>query len=182
MRRVQCPRCGIKVERIPWAEGKNHLTTTYVWFLAKWAKRFSWKEVADVFQTKWDNVFRSVKTAVAWGLDNRNLADITAIGIDEICWKKQGSRFLTLVYQIDNGCKRLLWIGKDRTKKTLMSFFEEFGLARSSLLRFVCTDMWKPYLLIVAEKAGQALNIMDRFHIMSHMNESVDLVPDKQFP
>ena len=176
MRRVNCPRCGIKVERIPWAVGKNHLTMTYAWFLAKWAKRMSWKEVADAFQTKWDNVFRSVKMAVAWGLANRNLDNVTAIGIDEICWKKKGSKFLTLVYQIDNGCKRLLWAGKDRTKKTLLGFFDEFGPVRSSLLRFVCTDMWKPYLLVVAEKAGQALNILDRFHIMSHMNKAIDKV------
>jgi transposase len=175
-RRVDCPRCGIKAERIPWAEGKNHLTTTYAWFLARWAKRLSWKEVADVFHTSWDNVFRSVKMAVAWGLANRNLDNITAIGIDEICWKKIGSKFLTLVYQIDNDCKRLLWIGKDRTKKTLTSFFDEFGTDRSSLLRFVCTDMWQPYLLVVAEKAGQALNILDRFHIMSHMNKAIDKV------
>jgi transposase len=176
MRRVDCARCGVKVERVPWAEGKNHLTTTYAWFLAKWAKRLSWKEVADAFQTKWDNVFRSVKMAVAWGLANRNLDNIAAIGIDEICWKKKGSKFLTLVYQIDDGCKRLLFIGKDRTKKTLISFFDEFGPDRSSLLRFVCTDMWKPYLIVVAEKAGQALNILDRFHIMSHMNKAIDKV------
>lgn len=65
MRRIECPRCGIKVERVPWAEGKNHMTTTYGWFLAKWAKRLSWKEVADAFQTTWDNVFHSVKMAVA---------------------------------------------------------------------------------------------------------------------
>lgn len=176
MRRVDCPRCGIKVERVPWAEGKNHLTTTYAWFLARWARRLSWKETAEVFQTKWDNVFRSVKMAVAWGLANRNLDNVTAIGIDEICWKKKGSKFLTLVYQIDNGCKRLLFVGRDRTKKTLRSFFEEFGPERSALLRFVCTDMWKPYLLVVAEKAGQALNILDRFHIMSHMNKAIDKV------
>ena len=176
MRRVDCPSCGIKVEHIPWAEGKNHLTTTYAWFLAKWAKHLSWKEVADVFQTKWDNVFRSVKMAVAWGLANRNLDNITAIGIDEICWKKKGSKFLTLVYQIDNGCKRLLWIGKDRTKKTLVSFFDEFGTEHSSLLRFICTDMWKPYLQVVAERASQAINILDRFHIMSHMNKAIDKV------
>lgn len=181
MRRVDCPRCGIKVERIPWAEGKNHLTTTYAWFLAKWAKRLSWKEVADAFQTKWDNVYRSVKMAVAWGLANRNLDNITAIGIDEICWRKKGSKFLTLVYQIDNSCKRLLWIGKDRTKKTLIGFFDEFGPDRSSLLRFVCTDMWKPYLLVVAEKASQAINVLDRFHIMSHMNKAIDKVRATEF-
>ena len=176
MRRVDCPRCGIKVERVPWAVGKNHLTTTYAWFLAKWAKRLSWKECADAFHTTWDHVFRSVKMAVAWGLAHRNLDNVTAIGIDEICWKKKGEKFLTLVYQIDAGCKRLLWIGKDRTRKTLKSFFQEFGAQRSSKLRFICTDMWKPYLQVVAEMAGQALNILDRFHIMSHMNKAIDKV------
>jgi len=181
MRRVDCPRCGVKIERIPWAVGKNRLTTTYAWFLAGWAKHLSWKEVADVFHTKWDTVFRSVKMAVAWGLANRNLDNITAIGIDEICWRKKGSKFLTLVYQIDNGCKRLLWIGKDRTKKTLVSFFDEFGKEHSALLRFVCTDMWQPYLQVVAEKASQALNILDRFHIMSHMNKAIDKVRATEF-
>ena len=175
-RRVNCHRCGIKAELIPWAEGKNHLTTTYAWFLARWAKRLSWKEVACAFQTSWDNVFNSVRMAVAWGLVNRNLDNVTAIGIDEICWKRIGSKFLTLVYQIDNDCKRLLWIGKDRTQKTLKEFFQEFGPQRSAALRFVCTDMWKPYLNVVAEMAGHALNILDRFHIMSHMNKAIDKV------
>lgn len=176
MRRVNCPRCGVKVESVPWADGKNHLTTTYAWFLARWAKRLSWKECADAFETSWDNVFRAVKMAVAWGLAHRSLDNITGIGIDEICWKKKGSKFLTLVYQIDDGCKRLLWIGKDRTRKTLLNFFVEFGTVRSLKLRFVCTDMWKPYLQVVAVKAGQALNVLDRFHIMSHMNKAIDKV------
>ena len=44
MRRVQCPTCGVKVEQVPWCDGKNSLTTTYRWFLAGWAKRLSWKE------------------------------------------------------------------------------------------------------------------------------------------
>lgn len=176
MRRVDCPRCGIKVERVPWAEGKNHLTTTYAWFLAKWAKRLSWKECADAFGTSWDNVFRSVKMAVAWGLEHRDLANVLSIGIDEICWRKVGSKFMTLVYQIDSGSRRLLWIGKDRTQKTLEEFFDEFGAERSSKLRFICTDMWAPYLQVVAKKASQALNILDRFHIMSHMNKAIDEV------
>jgi transposase len=114
--------------------------------------------------------------AVAWGLAHRNLENIIAIGIDEICWKKIGSKFLTLVYQIDGDCKRLLWIGKDRKKQTLMDFFDEFGPERSSKLHFVFTDMWKPYLDVIAEKAAQALNILDRFHIMSHMNKAIDKV------
>lgn len=46
MRRVQCPTCGIKVERVPWAEGKRTATTPYAWFPAGWAKHLSWSQVA----------------------------------------------------------------------------------------------------------------------------------------
>lgn len=179
MRRVDCPICGIKVEAVPWAQGKNRLTTSYAWFLARWSKRMSWKEVADVFHTSWDSVVRSVKMAVAWGLEHRNLEGITAIGIDEIAWKK-GPKFATLVYHLDNGAKRLLWIGRERTAKTLLRFFDWFGEDRSDALRFVCTDMWKPYLRIVAEKACKAVNVLDRFHIAKHMNKAIDDVRAKE--
>ena len=63
LRRVECPRCGVKVERIPWAQGKSPLTSSYAWFLARWAKRLAWKEVAIAFATSWDSVVRSVKMA-----------------------------------------------------------------------------------------------------------------------
>lgn len=175
LRRVDCPRCGVTVEQIPWAQGKNHLTTTFAWFLARWGKRLSWKETAEAFQTTWDNVFRSVKMAVAWGLAHRNLENITAIGIDEISWGK-GPKYLTLVYQIDAGCRRLLWIGRKRTQKTLRSFFEDFGPDATARLRFICSDMWKPYLRVVAEQAGQAIHILDRFHIMSQVGKAIDKV------
>ena len=143
MRRVDCPVCGIKVKAIPWAQGKNRLTTSYAWFLARWSKRLPWKEVVDNFHTSWDSVVRPVKMAVTWGLAHRDLDGITAVGIDEICWKN-GRKFASLVYQIDNGAKRLLWMGRDRTAKTLIRFFDWLGEDRRNALRFVCTDMWKP--------------------------------------
>ena len=83
-RRVACRRCGVKVEKLPWSEGKHRLTRAYAWFLATWAKRMSWQEVAVVFRTSWENVFRSVEMAVEWGRKHMDLNDIGAIGIDEI--------------------------------------------------------------------------------------------------
>jgi transposase len=175
MRRVDCPRCGVTVERVPWADGKHQLTTTYMWFLARWAKRLSWQEVATVFRTSWDQVFRSVALAVAWGRDHLNLTDIRAIGVDEIHWQR-GSHFLTLVYQIDATRKRLLWIGQHRRAKTLLGFFRWFGKERTTALAFICSDMWQPYLKVVAKKAGHALHILDRFHIAKHMSDAIDQV------
>ena len=175
MRRVECPECGVKVEKVPWCDGKNQLTTTYRWFLAGWARRLCWKGVACAFHTTWQNVFRSVKHAVSWGLDHRSLEGIQAIGVDEIQWQR-GHKYLTLVYQIDEDCRRLLWAGKDRTTKTLLRFFRMFGTERSARLRFVCSDMWKPYLKVIGRKAGQAIHVLDRFHIMAKMNKAIDEV------
>ncbi len=174
-RRVDCPRCGVKVERVPWAEGKSRLTTTYQWFLASWSKLLPWQQVARVFGTSWQSVYRSVEMAVTWGLAHRNLDGIEAIGVDEVQWQK-GHRYLTLVYQIDGNCRRLLHIAPERTVRSLLSFFRMLGKARSANVKFVCSDMWQPYLKVIAKKAGQALHVLDRFHIMAKMNKALDEV------
>lgn len=173
MRRVQCPSCGVKVEKVPWCDGKHHLTITYRWFLADWAKRLSWKEVADVFCTSWENVFRSVKHAVSWGLAHRDLKDVESIGVDEIQWQR-GHHYLTLVYQIDNGLKRLLWIAQDRTEESLRGFFRILGDEVRTGIHFVCSDMCQAYLNVIAEQTPGALHILDRFHIMKSMNQAID--------
>lgn len=147
-RRVACTRCGVWVEEMPWAEGKHPVTRTYAWFLASWAKRLSWKEVAEVFQSSWDVVFGAVEMAVAYGREHLDLSGIQSLGIDEIAWGR-GHRYLTVVYQIDAYCKRLLWVGEKRTVKTLLTFFHWLGAERSAALRFICSDIWKPYLKVI---------------------------------
>jgi transposase len=175
MRRVNCPKCGVKVETVPWADGKHTLTKTYMHFLATWAKRLSWKETAVAFRTTWEKVFHSVEWAVQWGLAHRDLSNVRSIGVDEVLWQR-GHKYLTVVYQIDSECRRLLWVGKDRTIKTLLRFFRVFGKERSAQLLFICSDMWKPYLKVIAKKASQAIHVLDRFHIVMHMNKAIDEV------
>jgi transposase len=176
MRRVACRRCGVVVEKIPWAEGKRQMTTTFMWFLSNWAKRLSWKQTAQAFKTSWGSVYRSVEMAVFWGRARVSKEGVTSIGVDEISYGKGHNKYLTLVYQIDEGAKRLLWIGKKRTKKTLERFFNWLGKEASEKLKFVCSDMWKPYITVIAEKAGQAVHVLDRFHIVAKLSKAIDEV------
>jgi len=169
MRRVDCPRCGVKIEKVPWASGKSPTTTTYAWFLARWAKVLSWKQVAGSFRTSWDTVYRSVQLAVTWGLEHRDLTGIRSLGVDEVS-RGRGQDYLTLVYQIDEHCKRLLWVGEDRTKATLDAFFDMFGL-RARWLVYVASDMWQPYLEVLARRAKRAIHVLDRYHIVAKMNK-----------
>jgi transposase len=175
MRRVDCPRCGVTVELVPWATGKRPITRAYAVFLARWARRLSWQEVAKIFQTSWESVYRSVKWVVEYGLKHRNLEGVTAIGVDEVQFRK-GHKYLTLVYQIDSGCRRLLWIGENRTAKTLLRFFKMFGRQRTAALQYVCSDMWKAYLKVIAKKASHAVHILDRYHIVANINKALDKI------
>jgi transposase len=177
-RRVQCEDHGVIVEHLPWSEGKRPMTTAMMAFLARWARRLSWRETACVFQTSWESVYRSVQWLVAWGLAHRNLDGIEAMGIDEIHWSKgqRSDNFLTVIYQIDAHCRRLLWVGKRRTQATLRRGLAALGPAVVHGLRFVCSDMWGPYLRVMAAKAGHALHVLDRFHITSHLNQALDQV------
>ncbi len=72
--------------------------------LASWAKRLSWQEVATIFGTSWDSVYRAISWVVRFGMVRRELKDIAAIGIDEIQCRR-GHKYLTLVYQLDQGSK-----------------------------------------------------------------------------
>jgi len=123
--------------------------------------------------TSWDTVFRSVRYAVEWGIVHRDLRGVEAAGIDEIQYQR-GHRYLTLVYQIDGQIRRLLWVGQNRTKDALESFFDLFGDEILPTLKFVCSDMWQPYLDVIRARAGHALNILDRYHVMAKMNKAID--------
>jgi len=173
MRRVDCPRCGVVVEMIPWATGKSPQTHAFCWFLASWAKSLSWKETARRFGTSWDTVFRAVKHAVQWGLQHRSLDGITAIGVDELSWKK-GHKYLTMVYQLDHGCRRLLHISRDRTTASFNTFFDMLGQQRTAEIQFVASDMWRAFLNVVRARCADAIHVLDRFHVMQLMSKAVD--------
>ncbi len=70
------------------------------------------------------------------------LDDVEVLGVDEVMWQRCGHKFLTVVYALDEGRRRLLWIGKERTEATLRSFFDWFG-GNARNLRAVASDMWQ---------------------------------------
>jgi transposase len=177
-RRVECGEHGVVVEHIPWSAGKRPFTRSMMGFLARWARRLSWRETAVVFQTSWEAVYRSVEWFVEWGLAHRELTGVEAIGVDEIHHGHgvRADNFLTVIYQIDAHCRRLLWVGKRRSQATLRRGLKALGPEVVQGLRFVCSDMWKPYLQVLGKQAEHALHVLDRFHITQHLNEAVDEV------
>src|SRR5258708_66221 len=147
-RRGECAEHGGVVGHIPLSDGKPPVTRALVGVFSRWGRRLSWRETARAFQTSWEAVYRSVEWFVQWGLDHRELRGVESIGVDEIHWGRglRADNFLTVIYQIDAKCRRLLWVGRRRSQATLRRGL--YGLRPRVVkgLRFVCSDMWKPYL------------------------------------
>jgi transposase len=175
MRRLACETCGVKVEEVPWGMGKHTLTRAYMLFLAHWARKLSWKEAALSFNTSWQKVCQAVEYVVSWGLEHRQLGLLRAFGVDEISYGK-GHDYLTLVYQIDAGMTRLLWVGEKRTKESFQKFFDLIGKDLAQKIQFACSDMWKSYLDLIEKNCPNALNILDRFHVVAKLNKVLDEV------
>jgi transposase len=172
--RVSCKTCGkVKVEAIPWSEGKSRLSKGLIWLLASFCKLLAWEQVAQLFHVHWNTVAAAVRQAVDYGLAHRELGGVLYIGIDELS-RQKGHVYVTNVYDLTH--KRLLWSGEGRSQETLRAFFEEHGQALKEGVKAVCCDMWQPYIDMVKEHLSEATLVFDKFHIMQHLLKAVDEV------
>jgi len=173
-RRVECPRCGVRVEDFPWAEPWARVTAALANAVAVLARELSWQGTAREYGLNWKSVATIVKRGVRYGLEHRARPPVHVIGIDEVS-RRKGQVYLTVVYDLER--RVLLWVGEDRTEEAVRKFFtEEMGPRRCHTLRVVCMDMWAPYAKLVKDHAPQAQLLFDRFHIVKHLNEAVDAV------
>ena len=175
MRRVDCPRCGVTVEQVPWAEGKHRLTRSYQWFLAGWAKRLSWSETAAAFHTSWDHVRNAVDHAVRWGLAHRELKGIG--GHRRGRGSMEAGAAISDVGLPDRRRRQAVAVDRQGTDRgEFPRVLQVAGNRGSQGLKYVCSDMWKPYLNVIAAEAPGAIHMLDRFHIMAKMNKAIDEV------
>ena len=64
----------------------------------------------------------TLRSATCVGLQAGRANRTLRHGNQEVLWHR-GYKFLTVVYQIDEGVRRLLWVGEDRKTRTLLKFF-----------------------------------------------------------
>ena len=173
-RRVECPRCGVRVEDFPWAEPWARTTSALSNAVAVMARDASWQVTARHYGLNWKSVATIMKRAVQYGLRRRKRPPVHMIGIDEVS-RRKGQVYLTVVYDLER--RVLLWVGEDRTEEAVKKFFtEEMGRRRCHTLQVVCMDMWAAYANLVREYAPHAQILFDRFHIVKHLNAAVDTV------
>jgi transposase len=173
-RRVECPRCGVRVEDFSWADPWARVTRALGHAVAMLGRALSWQGTARHYGLNWKTVAGIVKRAVRYGLRHRKRPPVHVIGMDEVS-RRKGQVYLTIVYDLERGV--LLWVGDGRTEAAVKPFFtEELGRRRCATLAVVCMDMWAAYAKLVSEYARNAQILFDRFPIVKHLNEALDEV------
>jgi transposase len=171
--RVWCSRCGLRVERVPWAEKWQRVTHALFRAVATLTRVLDWSSVAAHFRLNWKTVAAIVEGAVLWGLQYRPWRPLHLLGLDEVS-RRKGQQYLTIVYDLERG--RVVWVGRDRTAATMARFFAWLGRLRARAIQVVCCDMWAVYIDAVCAHLPQATLVFDRFHISQHLNRAVDEV------
>ena len=89
-------------------------------------------------------------------------------------WVKHRREFIVMV--VDGASSH---VGKDRTKQSFEKFFTLIGQRTASKVEFICSDVClgirHPYLEVIAKHCPQALNILDRFHMVAKLNTALDV-------
>lgn len=169
--RVWCRRCGLRVERVPWADKWQRVTHALVRAVATLARVVDWTSVATHFRLNWKTVAATVEAAVLWGLAHRRWAPLHVLGLDEVS-RRKGQQYLTIAYDLGRG--RVVWVGRDRTTATMERFFAWLGPRRARAIHTVCCDMWAVYIDAIRTHLPAATIVFDRFHLSHHLSRAVD--------
>ena len=172
-RRVECPRCGVVGEQVPWGEPEGRFTSAFEETVAYLARVTDQSSVQQMMGIAWVTVGRIVERIVNRRLDAQRLDGLRSIGIDEFSYRKR-HRYLTVVVDHERG--RVVWAGPGRSGATLAAFLDGLGPERCARIELVTLDMAAGYIQTVRRYAPQARIVFDRFHVQRLAADALDEV------
>jgi transposase len=172
-RRVDCPTCGVLVEKVPWARHDCRFTRDFEEMVAYLAQTTDKTSVCKLMGISWSTVGNVVARVVADKLDPHRLDELRKIGVDEFSYRKR-HRYITVV--VDHGQQRVIWAGVGKGEEALNGFFRELGKERAEKLEVVTMDMSAAYIKSVQNNADKAQIVFDRFHVQKLAGDAVDEV------
>jgi len=177
--RVQCPDCGVKVEKVPPLPSKAPFSKRFEDAVGQACESASARQVARRFSLA-ESTVRAIdlRYLERWAATRRQ-PPLRQMGVDEI-YRGKSDKFLTVVSNLETG--EPLWFGKERKKETLDEFFRtQLRSGQRRRIEAACVDMWEPFRLSMEEWVPGCRIVYDKFHILQHANDAVDEVRRAEF-
>jgi transposase len=172
-RRVDCRRCGVRSEKLPWGEAGSRFTAAFEEMVAYLAQITDLTQVARLMGISWATVGSIVSRVVARHLASERLATLRLIGIDEFSFRKH-HHYLTVVVDHERRC--IVWAAEGRKAETLGPFFSLLGPEGCAAIQMVSIDLAASYRKAAEENLPNAEIVFDRFHVQRLASAALDEV------
>jgi transposase len=178
-RRVDCPRCGIRTERVDFADAKARVTRRLRQQIGVDCQSMPTSHAAVRHGVSWGKARRAEQAFLAEWDRTRVQRRPRHLGVDEI-QRGKGQRFWTVLSDLVRG--EVIGLQKDRSEDSLRTLLNEDVDARQrAAVEAVCTDMHRPYLNVVGEVLPRAEIVFDKFHVLQHASAALDEVRRQEF-
>jgi transposase len=171
LRRVNCQRCGVVVEMVPWAEANSGFSRDFEDHTAYLAQITDQSTVSRNMRIAWRTVGAIVERVVARRRDPALLDGLEHIGVDELSYRRHHEYVTTVV---DHVRQRVVWSEAGKNADTLGKFFDALGPERIANLQTVTIDMSAAYIDAVTTRAPHAKIVFDKFHVQRLAQNALD--------
>ncbi len=179
LRRVRCRWCGIRVERVPFADPVARVTRRLRQQIGIDCQSMPTSHAAVRWRVSWGKARRAEKAFLREWEARRPRRRPRHLGADEI-QRGKGQKYWTVLSDLVRG--EVIGLARDRTEDALKSLLRDRldGHQRSAV-EAVCIDMHRPYLNAVAEVLPNAAIVFDKFHVLQHASNAIDEVRRQEF-
>ena len=136
--RLACLRCGPRLERLAWLDRHARVTRRLAQSVARLCTFASVRHAARWHGLNWKTAKAIDFHELERTLGPPDLDGVRLLAMDEFAIQK-GHRYATVV--VDPERKRVLWVGRGRSRGAVRPFFELLGPQRSAQVRGVAMDM-----------------------------------------
>lgn len=169
-RKLRCARCGVRSERHEFLAPYRRMTMRFERAVAELCRVLPIKQVAAHFGLHWHTVKEIDKRRLDREVGTPCYDGLRLLAVDEVAVHK-GHTYMTTVLDLETG--RMVWIGPDRTKATLLRFFDALTEAQRASIEAVATDMSSGYREAVREACPHAALVYDLFHAVAKFSREV---------
>ena len=178
-RRIRCRRCGIRTERIEFAEPNARVTRRLRQQIGLDCQSMPTSHAAVRHGVSWSKARRAERAFLADWDRGRPKHRPRHLGADEI-HRGKGQQFWTVLSDLVRG--EVIGLAKDRNEASLRTLLTTRLDARQrAAVEAVCTDMHRPYLNVVGEVLPHAETVFDKFHVLQHASAALDDVRRQEF-
>lgn len=177
-REVNCPNCGIRIEKLEFISPGARATKRFEEQVAYLCRYMTLSDVAAYFNLDWKTVKRIDKEYLLRTFEEISLDGLTLIGFDEVA-RAKGHDYLTCVFDLRNN--RLIRVLQGRKESSVAKFYRELGPERCKKIQAIAMDMWGAFIKATRKYCPQAKIVFDKFHVIANYHKIIDQIRRTEF-